>query len=257
MSDDSPFPHRVPASPEPDHDFPQAGRRRMIAPNPVGWVGTGAPDPEKPLLAQMGPDAVFMMGDNPALARMPKQPKLLDFFHLRFGDLTFRHLLTSAKKALDDGHEEKIVIACMLHDISNGCLIRADHGYWGAQMIAPYVSEEVAWAVKHHQPLRYFEDPAVGYAYPESYHRFFGLDYTPPDYIRRDAEAARAHPWYMTSRLVTLYDVYIFGEADDLDPEVFTDIIGRHFKQPEEGLGFDGSPSAHMWRTMIWPNNFL
>ena len=24
-----------------------------------------------------------------------------------------------------------------------------------------------------------------------------------------------------------------------------------------EGLGFDGSPSAHMWRSIIWPNNFL
>ena len=22
-------------------------------------------------------------------------------------------------------------------------------------------------------------------------------------------------------------------------------------------VGFDGSPVAHMWRTMIWPNNFL
>ena len=31
----------------------------------------------------------------------------------------------------------------------------------------------------------------------------------------------------------------------------------RHFRQPAEGLGFDGSPVAHMWRTMIWPNNFL
>ena len=71
---------------------------------------------------------------------------LLDFFRLRFGDFTFRHLLTSAKKAMDDGHEEKVVVACLLHDISNGCLIRSDHGYWGAQMIAPYVSEEIAWA---------------------------------------------------------------------------------------------------------------
>jgi hypothetical protein len=25
----------------------------------------------------------------------------------------------------------------------------------------------------------------------------------------------------------------------------------------EEGLGFDGSPVAHMWRSIIWPNNFL
>ena len=39
--------------------------------------------------------------------------------------------------------------------------------------------------------------------------------------------------------------------------EEFTDVIGRNFKQPKEGLGFDGSPTAHMWRTIIWPNNFL
>ncbi len=37
----------------------------------------------------------------------------------------------------------------------------------------------------------------------------------------------------------------------------FEDVVGRNFRQPPEGLGFDGSPVAHMWRTMIWPNNFL
>jgi hypothetical protein len=148
-------------------------------------------------------------------------------------------------------------MAVLLHDISNGCFVRADHGYWGAQMIAPYVSEEIAWAVKYHQPLRYFADEAAGYSYPESYRRFFGADYVPPDYIRRDAEEARKHRWYMTSRLVTLYDFYFFESSEPVDPEIFTDIIGRHFKQPEEGLGFDNSPVAHMWRTMIWPNNFL
>jgi diaminopimelate decarboxylase len=36
-----------------------------------------------------------------------------------------------------------------------------------------------------------------------------------------------------------------------------TQVIGRAFRQPEEGLGFDASPPAHMWRSMIWPNNFL
>jgi hypothetical protein len=35
------------------------------------------------------------------------------------------------------------------------------------------------------------------------------------------------------------------------------DIIGRNFKQPKEGLGLDNSPSAHMWRTMMWPTRFL
>jgi hypothetical protein len=37
----------------------------------------------------------------------------------------------------------------------------------------------------------------------------------------------------------------------------FVDIIGRNFKQPKEGLGLDNSPSAHMWRTMMWPTRFL
>jgi hypothetical protein len=61
----------------------------------------------------------------------------------------------------------------------------------------------------------------------------------------------------MTSRVVTMNDVYFFDDTAPVDPEVFTDIIGRHFRHPYDGLGFDDSPSAHMWRTMIWPNNFL
>jgi hypothetical protein len=61
----------------------------------------------------------------------------------------------------------------------------------------------------------------------------------------------------MSARLITIYDVYAFQDGIDIDPEQFTDIIGRNFRQPEDGLGFDDSPSAHMWRTMIWPNNFL
>jgi len=61
----------------------------------------------------------------------------------------------------------------------------------------------------------------------------------------------------MTSRLVTVNDLYSFEEGVVVDIDDFTDIIGRNFKQPKEGLGFDNSPVAHMWRSMIWPNNFL
>ncbi|MDB5688653.1 MAG: hypothetical protein JWL91_529 [Sphingomonas bacterium] len=238
-------------------EWPQAGRERMIVPAPVGTRGTGIEIDEPGMLRRMDADHVFMMGDNPALPRMPEKPRLLDFFRLRFQGITARHLLTSAGRALDDGQDEKVVLACLLHDIANGALIRSDHGYWGAQLIAPYVDEEVAWAVQYHQPLRYFADEAFGYAYPESYNAFFGPDYVPPDYIRRDAEHARGHRWYKTARLVTLYDIYFFDDTPAPDPERFADIIGRHFREPAEGLGFDGSPTAHMWRTMIWPNNFL
>ncbi|MGI9249628.1 MAG: hypothetical protein ACR2PR_00275, partial [Pseudohongiellaceae bacterium] len=61
----------------------------------------------------------------------------------------------------------------------------------------------------------------------------------------------------MTSRLITLNDLYSFEEGVKVDIDDFTDIIGRNFKQPKEGLGFDNSPVAHMWRSIIWPNNFL
>lgn len=240
-----------------ENSWPQTGRERMIVPAPVGRIGTDLEDPEPEMLRRMNPNHVFMMGDNPVLPRMPKQPRLMDFFRHRFNDITIRHLLTSAEQALKEGMEEKIVLAVLLHDLSNGCLIRSDHGYWGAQMIAPYVDEEIAWAVKYHQSLRYFADESVGYAYPESYLAFFGPDYVPPDYISADAAYARRHRWYMSARLVTIYDIYFFNDLKIPDPELFEDIIGRHFRQPKEGLGFDGSPTAHMWRTMIWPNNFL
>jgi hypothetical protein len=237
--------------------WPQPGHHRVIVPAPVGTMGTGAPDMECKAMAEFGPDMVFMMGDNPVLPRMPKKPRLLDFFRFRMTGITLNHLFLSAKAALDAGHEEKIVLACLLHDIANGALIRSDHGYWGAQLIAPYVSEEIAWAVRNHQVLRYFADESVGYAYPEAYERYFGADYQPPEYVRQAYEEARQHKWYMTARIITLNDIYFFPKGEAIDLEIFSDIIGRHFKEPEEGLGFDGSPVAHMWRSIIWPNNFL
>jgi hypothetical protein len=235
----------------------QEGLERLILPPPSSWLGTGNPDPELAILARLKPGTVLMMGDNPALPRMPARPRLLDFFRYRLKGITGQHLLTSGKKALEAGLDEKIVLACLLHDIANGGLLRTDHGYWGAQLIAPYVDEEIAWAVQFHQPLRYFADESVGYAYPESYIRFFGSDYRPPEYIQRDAAFARAHRWYMSARLITLFDIYFFEKSAPIDPEIFTDVIGRHFREPAEGLGFDGSATAHMWRTLIWPNNAL
>lgn len=236
---------------------PQQGRERMILHSPVATLGTSITDTEQAMVNSLSPQRVFMMGDNPALPRMPKAPGLLDFFRLRFTRITAQHLLQSAKTALNAGQDERVVTACLLHDISNGALLRPDHGYWSAQLVAPYVSEEVAWAIQYHQALRYFADESAGFKYPDAYNRFFGPDYEPPEYLRQAHREARAHKWYMTSRLITIYDIYSFKDGEYVDPEELTDVIGRNFKQPREGLGFDGSPVAHMWRTMIWPNNFL
>jgi hypothetical protein len=54
--------------------------------------------------------------------------------------------------------------------------------------------------------------------------------------------------------LITLNDLYSFDPNHIVDPAKFSNIIGRHFKQPKEGLGNDNSPTAHMWRTIANPD---
>jgi hypothetical protein len=234
-------------------------RRRIIVPPAMALMGTPAREHRAALINEtQHADTVVMMGDgNPDLPKMPDKPTLADFFRLRFEAQTVRHVLQSARLALANGMDEKVIIACLLHDIAVGGLVSSGHGYWGAQLVRPYVDEEVAWAIEKHEALRYFPDESVGYTYPQAYIRLFGPDYQPPEHHRRDHEEARKHRWYMTSRLLTINDFYSFDPNAVVAFEEFEDIVGRNFRQPREGLGFDGSPVAHMWRTMIWPNNFL
>lgn len=187
----------------------------------------------------------------PRLAPMPAQPVLLDFFTLRFAPAT--HVLQSADKALAAGLPEDIVLACLLHDVAQ-VLMKADHGWWAAQLFEPYVSEKVTFAIRYHQALRFYPDPAVGYEYPQLYNLIFGTDYVPPPHIQAAHEYCRNHKWYMAARLITLNDLYSFDPNYIVDPAKFADIIGRHFKQPKEGLGNDNSPTAHMWRTIANPD---
>jgi hypothetical protein len=198
---------------------------------------------------------LHLMGHDPRLPRMPDRPTLFDFFKYRFGPAV--HLLQSARLAQKNGASEKIVLACLIHDIANIGFIRADHGYWAAQLLEPYVDEEVTFAIRYHQVLRFYPDESVGYHYPESYIRLFGADFKPEPYLERAYEYARKHKYYMAARLLTVNDLYAFDRNVHVELEEFTDIVGRHFRQPEEGLGFDQSPSAHMWRTINWPTRYL
>jgi hypothetical protein len=207
------------------------------------------------MLNEKYPGQYMLMGDDPRLPKMPAKPELLDYFRLRFASMN--HLLQSATHALKAGLPEKVVLACLLHDIGVSGFIRADHGYWGAQMIEPYVDEEVSWAVRVHQALRFFPDESVGYKYPDVYVKFFGPDYKPEPYIVEEYKRAREHKWYMTARQICVNDIYSFDPDAKVSIDDFVDIVGRNFRQPKEGLGWDSSPSAHMWRTLMRPTRFL
>src|ERR1700693_6284099 len=161
-----------------------------------------------PSLMARNPGKYMLMGADPRLPQMPENPTLIDYFRCRFASTA--HLLQSATHALKPGHDEKVVLACLLHDVAVVSFIRCDHGYWGAQMIEPYVDEEVSWAIRAHQALRFFPDESVGYEYPVLYTNYFGAEYKPDDYIKDAYRRARAHKWYMTSRLITVHDIYSF-----------------------------------------------
>jgi hypothetical protein len=201
------------------------------------------------------PGKLMLMGDDPRLPKMPAKPTLIDYFKYRFAPAS--HLLQSAQHAVNANMSEKVVLACLLHDVGVLGFIRSDHGYWGSQLVAPYVDEEVSWAIRTHQALRFYADESVGYAYPEMYVKYFGADYKPDAYIEDEYNRARSHKWYMTARMITVHDIYSFDPDVVVELDEFTDVIGRNFKQPKEGLGFDNSPVAHMWRTLIRPTKFL
>ena len=163
------------------------------------------------------PGKYFNMGPDPRLPPMPEKPTLMDYFKNRFASTN--HLLQSAALAVKNGHSEKVVLACLLHDIAVVSFIRCDHGYWGAQMIAPYVDEEVSEAIKMHQALRFFPDESVGYGYPDLYRKFFGDDYQPEPYVVEEYNRARNSKHYMTGRLICVNDVYAFDPNAKVDLE--------------------------------------
>ena len=208
--------------------------------------------------ARRGAGGLFRQGRNGTLREvppMPDKPTLLDFYEHRFAPAN--HVLQSATRALKEGMREEIILACLLHDVVLG-LIRPDHGWWGAQLVEPYVPEITSFAIRYHQTLRFYVDEEFGYdEYPQSYYNFFGEDYVPEPYLQKTYERLRNHKWYEHPRLVTVNDVYAFDPDAVVSIDPFVDIVGRHFKQPEEGLGWDNSPSSHMWRTIMMPDRPL
>ena len=191
-------------------------------------------------------------GNVTLLAPLPAKPTLTDFIRLRLQSNS-EHCLQSARLARRKNLDEDIVFACLVHDLVLS-LVRAEHGYWSAQLFEPYVSEKVTFAIRHHATLRFFPDKQAGYEYPELYRTLFGSDFVVPPHQQAEYEWVRKHRWYMAPRLVTVNDLYSFEPGVKVTVDEFEDVIGRHFRQPKEGLGLDGSTVAHMWRTVANPD---
>src|ERR1700758_1058989 len=70
------------------------------------------------VFATLGNGRHLMMGDDPRLPKMPSRPRLADFFRHRFVPMVANHLLQSASLAKNTGLDDRVVMACLLHDIA-------------------------------------------------------------------------------------------------------------------------------------------
>jgi predicted HD phosphohydrolase len=70
-----------------------------------------------------------------------------------------QHSLQSATRAERDGADVDWIVAALLHDIGDG-LAPFNHDSLAADILAPYVREEVSWVVRHHGifQLAYYGD---------------------------------------------------------------------------------------------------
>src|SRR5262249_36966957 len=121
------------------YEIEVGGETRIVLAPPLTTMGEPFHDSKYRVFEPVGPGRRMMMGDDPRLPKMPERPTLLDFFRYRLAKPAVNHLLQSAALAQRSGQPEKIVLACLLHDIAVGGLFSGDHGYWGAQLVAPYL----------------------------------------------------------------------------------------------------------------------
>ena len=138
----------------------------------------------------MQPGQTLLMSDDPRLPKMPKSRRCSTSSVFALPPGRYSAPAAERQSSQETASPEKIITACLLHDIGVVGFIRADHGYWGAQLIEPYVDEEVSWAIRVHQALRFYPDESVGYTYPEQYVRNFGADFKPEPYIEAAYKAA-------------------------------------------------------------------
>ena len=87
------------------------------------------------------------------------------------------HGLQSATRALSDGADIDWVVGALLHDIGDG-LAPQNHDRFSAEVIRPFVRDEVAWVVEHHGIFQMFY-----------YGHHYGWD-------RNAREEFKDHPFY-------------------------------------------------------------
>ena len=126
-----------------------------------------------------------------------------------------RHSRQSATRALRNGESDEFVAAALLHDIGD-VLAPDNHSAVAAAIVAPYVSEETEWVVRHHGLFQ-------GYYY---FHHLGG------DRDARERYAQSPH-YDRCVDFCASYDQNCFDpDYDDLPMEEFVPLLHEVFSRP-------------------------
>ena len=126
-----------------------------------------------------------------------------------------RHSRQSATRALRNGEPDDFVVAALLHDIGD-VLAPENHSAVAGAIVAPYVSEETEWVVRHHGLFQ-------GYYY---FHHFGD------DRHARDRYAESPH-YDRCVDFCASYDQNCFDpDYDDLPFEDFLPLVDEVFARP-------------------------
>ena len=128
-----------------------------------------------------------------------------------------RHSRQSATRALRNSESDEFVVAALLHDIGD-VLAPDNHSAVAAAIVAPYVSEETAWVVRHHGLFQ-------GYYY---FHHLGG------DRDARERYAESPH-YDRCVDFCASYDQNCFDpKYDDLPMEEFVPLLEEVFSRPPQ-----------------------
>ena len=139
----------------------------------------------------------------------------LESIEVGFGANQLQHSLMTATLARRDAASDEEVVAALCHDIGKLMSI-PNHGAIAAEILKPYVSEELYHAVKWHQDFQ-----------GKYYYEYLGKS-------KDMRERFRDEPWFATAeKLVDKWDAPAFDPAYDSDSLAsFEPEVTRVFSRP-------------------------
>ena len=123
-----------------------------------------------------------------------------------------QHVLQCATRAYRDEANSEWIVACLVHDLGD-LLAPYTHGQMAAEIIRPFVSEEVTWVVQHHPVFQKFYNKSL------------------PETERMARDKYKDHPFYeSTLRFCEEWDQCSFDpEYDTLQLEFFRKYVEEIF----------------------------